>query len=309
MADLHKLEEYTIETVESFITNEIEESIHVEFKAADALGKSDHHKKEISKDVSAFANSDGGIIIYGIAEQDHKASSLSFIDGNEFTSEWLEQVISSSIQRNIQHLKIFPIRKNGNIAQSLYVVQIPCSFDAPHMYKDKKFYRRYNFSSVAMEEYEVRQLYDRKTKSVLAIDSYSINHLVSSLEFVEFDCIASIQNIGETIEDNYKLNVYLKNFPDNTGVYWKADPSYRNLSCTHLESERFKVSASSLYPIYPDETLDVIRFTIKIKSELFQDAVEKAIIEFALLYPNGREQHEAFLRDFVKTPESKTLLG
>ena len=90
MKELHKLETYNIETIKSFINNEIEESIHIEFKSSGALSKKDNEKKEVSKDVSAFANSDGGIIIYGIEEKNHKANDFSFIDGNEYTKEWLK---------------------------------------------------------------------------------------------------------------------------------------------------------------------------------------------------------------------------
>ena len=60
---LHNLEEYTLETIQSFIDNQIEESINIEFKSNELL-RTPSIKKKISKDVSTFANSDGvGIII------------------------------------------------------------------------------------------------------------------------------------------------------------------------------------------------------------------------------------------------------
>jgi hypothetical protein len=304
MTDLHKLEEYTIETIESFIKNGLEESIHIEFKSSGALSSEDKYKKEIAKDVSAFANSDGGIIVYGVLEEDHKAHSLSFIDGNKFSKEWLEQIINSSIQRSIPDLKIYPIRKDGDIKNTLYVVQIPSSTEAPHMVnkdKDNRFYRRYNFQSVMMEEYEVRSLYSRKVKSILALSSYGITKLPNSGEFVEFNCVASIQNIGQAIEDNYKLNVYLKNFPKTSGVYWNDDSRNRNHNFSFMESNRFKVSAFSLYPIYPDESLDVIGFNIKINEDFLPEAIETAIVEFVLLYPNGKDKIEVNFKDFFKT--------
>src|SRR4051812_3819350 len=101
MKSFYDKEDYTIEDIESLIKNEVEESIYLDFKEARSLEKTDNKRKDISKDIASFANSDGGILIYGINEQNNKASSYSFIDGNEFTKEWLEQVINSTIQRHI----------------------------------------------------------------------------------------------------------------------------------------------------------------------------------------------------------------
>jgi predicted HTH transcriptional regulator len=177
MNNFYDKAEYNFQDIMSLIENEIEESIHLDFKEANALEKSDGKKKEISKDVSAFANSDGGIIIYGIKEQNHKAHSLTYINGQDFTKEWLEQTINSSIQRRIPDLKIFVIRNSGNIHETIYIVKIPKSFEAPHLCKDKRFYKRFNFESVAMEEYEVRQLYGQKLRSKLAIAGHGIYKL------------------------------------------------------------------------------------------------------------------------------------
>ncbi|MFH0895251.1 MAG: ATP-binding protein, partial [Bacteroidota bacterium] len=80
---------FTQKDIDNLISSNAEESTHLEFKRGDALNKDDKTKNEIAKDISAFANSDGGILIYGIEETDHKASKLSFIDGNDFDKERL----------------------------------------------------------------------------------------------------------------------------------------------------------------------------------------------------------------------------
>ncbi len=133
------IKEYSIDDIQSLIDNGVEESVHLEFKQAGALAKSNSVIKEIAKDVSAFANSDGGVIIYGVEESDHKASALSYVDGNDFTKEWLENVISSNIQKKIDGLEVIPLRVDGDIEKSIYVVKIPRSYNAPHMVsKDKE---------------------------------------------------------------------------------------------------------------------------------------------------------------------------
>jgi predicted HTH transcriptional regulator len=50
---------------------EIMESSTLEYKDSRALGNTDHQKNEMLKDVSAFANAAGGILIYGMKESGH----------------------------------------------------------------------------------------------------------------------------------------------------------------------------------------------------------------------------------------------
>lgn len=116
---------YTESDILDLINTQAEESVHLDFKASGALEKTDEKRTELAKDVSAFANSDGGIIIYGISENNHVASSLSFVDGNIYTKEWIERIINNGIQKRIHGIEIFPIRFDGDINKTVYVIRIP----------------------------------------------------------------------------------------------------------------------------------------------------------------------------------------
>jgi hypothetical protein len=144
----------------SLIETAEKESLTLDYKACDALGFSDSKKNEISKDVSAFANSAGGIIIYGMIENGFVPTKIDIgFDRKEYSKEWLEQIITSRIQRQIDGVVVheveLPISSPGRVA---YVVAIPQSFRAPHQASDKRFYKRYNFKSASMEEYEIRDV-------------------------------------------------------------------------------------------------------------------------------------------------------
>jgi hypothetical protein len=145
------------------IQNSWKESIDLDFKASNSLQNTDGKKKEISKDVSAFANSAGGTIVYGVLEDGFVATGLDRgSDPSEITKEWLENVINSSIQRRINGIRIHQVdlvtTSQGRVA---YLVTIPQSTQAPHQALDKRFYKRFNFQSVPMEEYEVRDIAHR----------------------------------------------------------------------------------------------------------------------------------------------------
>lgn len=78
------------------------------------------------------------------------------------TKEWLEQVINSAIQRRIEGVRVKQIALTsthpGRVA---YAVLAPQSPRAPHQASDKRFYKRSNFESRPMQEYEVREIANR----------------------------------------------------------------------------------------------------------------------------------------------------
>ena len=236
--DLFEKTEYCIDDITALISNEAEESVHLDFKAAGALSKDDKKKAEIAKDVSAFANSDGGIIVYGIEEQEHKAHALSYIDGNTYTKEWLEQVIQDNIQRRIEGLEIFPIRDNEDITKSIYIVKIPRSSNTPHMSADKCYYKRNNFRSVKMEEYEVRDLFYRESTPNLLIASYRFYIKMKTQDFTQFGFVAQIANSSNTIANMYKLNCYIINYTRYDSVSW--DRMESDMNYTLLDNHRMK---------------------------------------------------------------------
>ena len=163
---------WDISDIERLIDDQEKESISLEFKGCGALKRNDPAKKKISKDVSAFANAGGGVMIYGIEEKDHTALEIGEgFDPREISKEWLEETINSRIQRRIEGIRINQISTNKG-SRVLYVVYIPQSYRAPHQASDKRFYTRKNFSRVPMEEYEVRDVFMRREAPDVILDLY-----------------------------------------------------------------------------------------------------------------------------------------
>lgn len=151
-------------TLQSLITNRIEENFALEYKAAAAIDESERGKREISKDVSAFANSDGGTLIYGIREHSdptlsHFPERIDPLSRTRFPKEWLEHVISN-IRPAIPDLRIVPVQPFDDPDGVVYVVEIPKSATA-HQASDLKYYKRYNFESKPMQDFEIRDIMNR----------------------------------------------------------------------------------------------------------------------------------------------------
>lgn len=286
--DFFEKEEYNIDDITALIDNEAEESVHLDFKAAGSLSKDDKKKTEIAKDVSAFANSDGGIIVYGIEEQEHKAHDLSYIDGNTYTKEWLEQVIQDNIQRRIEGLEIFPIRDNGDITKSIYIVKIPRSSNTPHMSADKCYYKRNNFRSVKMEEYEVRDLFYREATPNLTINGYNFYQIERNNRYITFGFIAQAYNDSNTIATLYKLNCYINNYIGFDEITW--EPVKDEINYTILSSKRLKVFQVGKYPLFPNEAVDMLRFSIKIPIDIISRFITNATIDLTLMFGNKTDK-------------------
>lgn len=166
--------EWTEEDLLSMKANHTEESLSLEFKGSQSLGTNDRKRKDLSKDVSSFANSEGGDIIYGVSEARKPPSRFGDIDEgidpSNITPEWVEQVLNSSIHPRITGLRINSIElKTSRPGRYAYVVHIPISYNAPHQASDKRYYKRFNFESTPMEDYEIRDLRNRREKSELSI--------------------------------------------------------------------------------------------------------------------------------------------
>src|SRR5665213_2070171 len=69
------------ETLQQLIINGDTESRRLDFKA-ELPGLKDGDKKDLLKDVSSFANADGGVIAFGISESNGAATAICGVPGN-----------------------------------------------------------------------------------------------------------------------------------------------------------------------------------------------------------------------------------
>lgn len=263
--DILLKENFTQQDIENLIISRLEESINIEFKSAGALSFKESDIKEISKDVSAFANSDGGIIFYGIKEENHIASSISFIDGFKFTKEWLENIIISRIQQKIHNLKIIPIRYDDDFLKTIYVIKIPKSPYNPHINGDKKYYKRYNFQSVPMEEYEVRNSYLKTNDCAIEVIGIFIKLIELKNDTYKLRFEIQITNESYGVAEKYKIACEIIG-GEGCNISYDTNLNY---NITHKDNS-LKLSATNTIAIFPNELLNALCFDMLIPEENFE---------------------------------------
>lgn len=168
----------TLSDLKSIETSGFEEGLTLEYKSSDALCK--EKADDMCKDVSAFANSSGGQIIYGMKEENKKPKIDAGVADPKISKEWIQQIINTRlrprVQVEIERIEITP----GHHA---FALTIPPTKTGPHQHTDKRYYRRYEATQLLMDDQEIRDVMGRATTPDLRV---SLGFLKGGRQLVEF---------------------------------------------------------------------------------------------------------------------------
>ena len=157
----------TYSDVQSLWKNSQNETLNLEFKK-----EMSSDSKEIAKDISSFANAEGGIIIYGIEENNGKAIKSNGIAVDQ-NSERIQQIISSSTSPAVP-IDIISISSEEKTSEKEFViVKIPKSpFMIHQVTTASKYYIRNNTITTAhiyqpfeMKENEIALRYENRFRA------------------------------------------------------------------------------------------------------------------------------------------------
>ena len=124
--------------------NQVAESREIEYKA-ELPGKSDGEKREFLYDVSSFANSIGGDLVYGVSAHQGIPTDVGGIEIADPDQEILrlESIIRDCIQPRIMRVATQVVSLTNS--KSVIIIRIPKSWIMPHMviYRGlQRFYSR-----------------------------------------------------------------------------------------------------------------------------------------------------------------------
>jgi len=174
----------TKEDLQRLIDNEVEESTILEYKSSFAV-QNPKWREELAKDISAMANSNGGIIVFGIKQKDIGngnaiAHRLTPIPSSEMTKDKLSQLLSSNIQPIINNLEITYISESQE--GGYFIVEIPQSNTAHQNRLTHIYYKRRNATVEAMEDYEIRDIMNRNKTPIINLEFQLIKTTVNVIE-------------------------------------------------------------------------------------------------------------------------------
>lgn len=128
-----------LEFINDLITLRSGESTTLEFKR-ELPDFSDRGKAELLKDVTAMANASGGVVLFGIDEDDGYANKLTLasIDGEDDLIRRIAQVLEAGIEPRLRAIKIHIVQLEGQV---VLAIEVPFSFEGPHRFKHNKHAR------------------------------------------------------------------------------------------------------------------------------------------------------------------------
>jgi hypothetical protein len=269
-----KLEEKELRRIiNGFITDGQEENLYLDFKtvnSANFTNKDD--KKNFAKALSGFANSSGGLIIWGVKAANNsegidcacgsseiKPISLFLSKLNEFTGSFISPIVEG-----VQHKKIETIQDSG-----FAITLVPESISGPHMAKGglDRYYKRSGSSFRKMEHFDLEDMFGRRKKPKLSLHTRIIGLGTESgpqgKVFV-YAVIIGIENTGRGIAKYPYLSLKV-NSPykiSDSGLDGNFGTGLQKLVGTHTD-DKLRFGAHADRVIHPNSVLEVTRIRNK----------------------------------------------
>ena len=175
MAEFHSADFWTTK-LERMLQEQRPEDLHLDYKRKESLllrGRRNRQERgeDISKDVSSFLNSDGGVLVYGVPETvDPDVTGGAPVPGGkdigfergEIDKEAIENLITSHV-RPRPGPDLFQVSEviYGDEGRIVFIVEVGVGIGDVWQAADKRYYKRFHFKAEPMEHYEINMARNR----------------------------------------------------------------------------------------------------------------------------------------------------
>lgn len=188
------IEVSSFEEIVHLVNSGVPEDLHLEYKSGQPKNR-DKFNLDIATDVSAFANSDGGLILIGVTEAGRIPIAIDGVDELEYNRESVGQAIATRVSPYIPGLRIQTLRGPNKV---VLAVSVPRSTSTPHQGPKHTYYRRFEHFNQPLPHHEIEDLRLRRITALPLVsvmpDSRGVvlavldiknpgNHLAKDLDF------------------------------------------------------------------------------------------------------------------------------
>jgi len=225
----------------------------IDYKASEKLTDS-AWPHEMSKYVSAWANYDGGYIVFGIT--DPKDESVLGIDGGVPLTfkpnllDWLDDVVPALVEPPLPKLSTYlihprPTRSQIKPGHVVVVIHIPESAISPHQARDRKYYQRLGRKLEALRHRALLDIIGRRRHPTLR------TKIVVRIGYTEPKIFWQLENTGSIMALYWKAVI---RFPTKIGKSHVTVPNNNaTLGCTEdgRSFVEFRISKALGSPLFP----------------------------------------------------------
>ena len=274
-----------IEELNQWVRDGVREDLHLDFKRKSKSSSpvlSDDDKRNFARALSGFANSDSGLVIWGIgAPGSGKAERTKHpITSVKAYAENLDSMISRMVSPAVLKVENHVIFEDEAVDLGYVITYVPRSDRAPHRAECeglKQYYKRYGESFKIAEHYELEYMFGRRQRPNLGI-----------IWSVEIDEVST-----SSVTGRIRLGV------SNDG---KAIGRYVCL--------RLRYDPKGPYPLVSEDHSDLIHYSIPSKASRGVKVVLTARALLGLvIYPNDYNYFFSFGFDISKDALKRSRLS
>lgn len=270
------------------ITNLIgsSEDLYLECKtvAAEEINKNQITNKQsvvffnYGKALSAFANAEGGIVIWGLFAKEQDKSSPDLISEARPIKKVtkaktdFDSIIGKVVSRRVVGVQNKVVYENKQEDIGFIVTYIPKSDEAPHRVEGEKtgsrrYYRRHGNGSYEMEHYELEELFGGRSMPYLKFVLSSKHEYNPRNKLVECKLKFGLKNVGKSVAKYPFLELVL---PNQLSHYDFGIDGNRNIGLPHAVGNPSKYQGNVNQVIHIDDILwiDMARFLFDQETEM-----------------------------------------
>ena len=163
----------SLDDLRRLIDEQAHEGLHLEFKSCLNQGAWKSLKNRIGEVACAFANTEGGVIVIGIEEENEVATSLVPVTLTQVDRKAIENTLIANVRPKLDGYEISEIECDSG---AVWVVHVPKSWLAPHQAANGVSYARRRYRNDPLDTFELdmirasRQPPERRVFGGLAIE-------------------------------------------------------------------------------------------------------------------------------------------
>lgn len=162
--------------IQALVTSQAFEGTHLDFKR-ELPGGNEKSRHELLADTSAFANSSGGDVIYGVDEDGEGRASVVVpqVGNADVEARRIQDILMNGVEPRIPGLQVHPVAVDGGF---VLVVRVPQSWTGPHRVRSNQhFFIREGTRKRQLDMPEVRGLFLRSEHQAQKVRDFRTERL------------------------------------------------------------------------------------------------------------------------------------